>query len=177
MSSPCSPDHSMPSPAPVDKNKHKSPAKQCRSVKRAMLYKRAVLQDIYDIEISVNFETFTIIWNVTEFIKLTLKPTAEVLETRSVFNPLFRTFTLGQKISKFQNMWEPDENSFLFFSCIFNHCKQNTLKCDNFCAQFATPVCSSLLHNLSLPHWSTVWVSPPSHLRGFLPNQYCNSLI
>ena len=131
-------------------SKHKSPAKVSRSIRRAMEYKKEVLTDLYDIDVIANYETQEILWNVTSSIVLTLKPNCEILETRFIFNPSFSTYPLGQRLSSFQNMWKPDQNSFILFSCIVNHLKQNSLSCDKLCAHFGiAPICGGLLQTLA----------------------------
>ena len=131
-------------------NKHKSPAKQARSRKRAMEYKKENLVDLFDLELSLNFKTYEIIWNVTDNIALTLKPDCEVLETRYIFNPAFSTFPLGKRVTCFQSMWKPDQNSFLLFTCLLNHLKQNTILCDKLCGHLSlSPICGDLIQTLA----------------------------
>ena len=115
-----------------------------------MEWKKEILIDLYDLELSLNFETKEIIWNVTDSIALTLKPDCEVLETRYVFNPSFSTFPLGRRITSFQNMWKPDQNSFPVFTCLLNHLKHNTLSCDKLCGHLSiSPICGDLIKTLA----------------------------
>ena len=143
--------------------KHKSPAKKARSIKRAMEYKKENLIDLFDLELSLNFKTQEIIWNVTDNIALTLKPNCEVLETRYIFNPDYFTFSLGKRVTSFQSMWKPDQNSFLLFTCLLNHLKQNTILCDKLCGHLSlSPICGDLIQTLASsggrpPDWSQSW--------------------
>ena len=115
-----------------------------------MEWKKEILIDLYDLELSLNFETKEIIWNVTDSIALTLKPDCEVLETRYIFNPSFSTFPLGKRITSFQNMWKSDQNSFPVFTCLLNHLKQNTLSCDKLCGHLSiSPICGDLIKTLA----------------------------
>ena len=108
-----------------------------------MEWKKEILIDLYDLELSLNYETKEIIWNVTDSIALTLKPNCEVLETRYIFNPSFSTFPLGRRITSFQNMWKPDQNSFPVFTCLLNHLKHNTLSCGHL------SICGDLIKTLA----------------------------
>ena len=115
-----------------------------------MEYKTEILIDRYALELDLNYKTEEIIWNVTDSIALILKPDCEVLETRYIFNPAFSTFPLGKRVTSFQSMWKPDENSFLLFTCLLNHLKSNTLLCDKLCGHLSlSPICGDLIKTLA----------------------------
>ena len=131
-------------------SKHKSAAKIARGINRAMQYKKEILIDLYDLDVEVNLKTQELQWKATDDITLTLKPQCEILETRYIFNPVFSTYTLGQRVSNFQNMWKPDNNNFILFTCLLNHLKENTYSCDKLCGHLAVQqICGHLLRTLS----------------------------
>ena len=115
-----------------------------------MEYKKEILIDLYNLDLTLDFKQNKLTWNVNDVIILTLKTNIEVLETRYVFNPSYSNFPLGKRIASFQQMWKPDENSFLFFTSLLNHLKQNTLSCDQLCAHLnLSSTCSELLETLA----------------------------
>jgi hypothetical protein len=121
-------------------SKHNSPAKKAGSIKRAMDYKKEILIDLYDMDLSLNYKTEELIWNVNDNIALVLQPDCEVLETRFIFNP---------RVTSFFKMWKPDQNSFLLSTCLLNHLTQNTLSCDKLCGHLSlAPICGDLLKTL-----------------------------
>ena len=115
-----------------------------------MEYKKEILIDLYDMDLSLNYKTEELIWNVNDNIALVLQPDCEVLETRFIFNPSFSSFTLGKRVTSFLKMWKPDQNSFLLSTCLLNHLKQNTLSCDKLCGHLSlAPICGDLLKTLA----------------------------
>merc|ERR1712179_12284 len=137
---------------PVSKmpSKHSSPARRARSIKRAMQYKEAILIDLYNLDLTLDYEKNEIKWNVNETVVLTLKPDCPILETRYVFNPSFTTFPLGRRISAFQQMWRSDQSSFIFFTGVLSHLQRNTLSCDHLCANLnLSCFCRELLESLA----------------------------
>ena len=132
---------------------YRSPAKIARSIKRTIELKLAIFQDLYDLDITMDENSYDIIWNMKSDLSLKLKAGTEVIETRDCFNPKYKTLSFGEKFLEFQNMWEPSQNSFLFFSCVISHIKRNSSKCDHFCSQFAMPDCGALTCFLATNRW------------------------
>jgi hypothetical protein len=140
------------------------------------LWQKEILVDLYDLELSLNFKIEEIIWNVTDSFALTLKPDCEVFETRYIFNSAFSTFPLGKRVTSFQSIWKPDENSSLHFTSLLNHLKKNTLLYDKLCSHlYALPICGDLIETLATsgtipPDWSYPTVSAsgllPPHTNG-----------
>ena len=54
-------------------NKYISPAKIARSLSRLLEYKKAMLEDIWNADVTINNEANDLIWNVSNSLKLTLK--------------------------------------------------------------------------------------------------------
>ena len=123
---------------------YKSPAKTERSLLRLLDYKQAYLEDCWDCEIIIEQETKDVVWNASDSLKLTLKKNVTIVETRDFWNPAFTALSFSQKLAKFQNMWIPDQDSFIFFSCMHEHLKRNSSKCNHYCSLYSSPNCSRL---------------------------------
>ena len=131
----------------------KSPAKIKRSILRLLEYKQAYLEDCWDAEICIDEIKKDIIWKASDLLKLTLKRNVRVVETRGYYHPEFPIKPFSEKLSMFQNMWVPDQDSFNFFSCMLEHTKRNSTKCNTFCAGFSSPNCGRLATFLSTNNW------------------------
>ena len=132
---------------------NKSPAKIKRSILRLLDYKQAYLEDCWNTEIMIDQENMKIIWNASDTLKLTLKKNIRIVETRNFYNPAFTALPFRQKLAKFQNMWMPDQQSFNFFSCMNEHFKRNSSKCDHFCGSLTSPFCGNLAYFISNNNW------------------------
>ena len=132
---------------------YKSRAKTSRSILRVLDFKQAYLEDLWDCEIKIDNEIKDIVWKASDILNLALKKNIRIVETREFYNPSFAVLTLGNKLSKFQNMWQPDLDSFTFFACMHEHIKRNSSKCGSFCGGFSSPYCSELSHLLSTNNW------------------------
>ena len=145
--------------------KYRSPAKLKRSILRLLDYKQAYLEDCWNTEIEIDEENLELVWKASELLRLKLKPKIKIVETRGFYNPTFPTLPFSEKLSKFQNMWKPDQDSFSFFSCMHHHMKKNNSQCDSFCRGFSSPFCGEFAYFLSTNAWPGQWW--PSH-EGFL---------
>ena len=132
---------------------YKSPAKINRSLLRLLEYKKAYLEDCWGSDIEIDDQSKTIIWKASNLLNLTLKKNITIVETRGLYNPTFPLLSFNEKLSKFQNMWQPDLDSFTFFACMHEHIKRNSSKCGSFCGGFSSPYCSELSHLLSTNNW------------------------
>ena len=152
----CCDSPSHPGPLIIDpsmNNKYRSPAKLSRSLSRLLEYKKAMLEDIWNADVTIKTETNDLIWNISKCLKLTLKPKNKILEAWEFTNPQFASLPICEKLTQFQNMWKPDENSFTFFSSIHHHLRRNSSQCDNFCTEFPSPCCSELTYYLATNTW------------------------
>ena len=111
---------------------YKSPAKIARSLLRSQEYKKAMLEDMWDCNITIKKETKDLIWNVSDCLQLTLKRNVTIVEPWEFRNPEFSTLPLSKKLTSFQNMWETDANSFTLFSSLHQHFRNNSQQCDHF---------------------------------------------
>ena len=134
-------------------NKYRSPAKVTRSLRRLLEYKKAQLEDIWDCDVSINAEKSDLVWNVSTCLKLTLLPKTDIFKTDQFTNSTYLSLTFGEKLMNFQNMWKPDANSTTFFSCLHNHLRRNSSKCDTFCARLSSSYCGKLAYFLSTNNW------------------------
>ena len=155
-------------------------------------YKKAMLEDIWNADVTINNEANDLNLNVSNWLKLTLKKKIKIVETWEFTNPKFVSLSISEKLTQFQNMWKPDENSFTFFSSVHHHLRRNSTQCDHFCTQFTSPCCSNLTYYLATNDWpdwsrhpslsskkslkSVVKIFPFSYLRVF-PWHYCNFAI
>ena len=132
---------------------YKSRAKTTRSILRLLDFKQAYLEDLWDCEITIDNEIKDIVWKASDILNLALKKNIRVVETREFFNPSFAVLTLGNKLSKFQNMWEPNQDSFTFFACVHDHLKRNSSQCNSYCHELGSPNCGRLVYFLSTNKW------------------------
>ena len=132
---------------------YKSRAKTNRSVLRLLNFKQAYLEDLWDCEIKIDTEIKDIVWKASDNLNLTLKKNIRIVETIEFYNPAFAFLTVSQKLSKFQNMWEPIQDSFSFFACVHDHLKRNSTRCTSYCHGFSSPNCGRLVYFLSTSKW------------------------
>ena len=133
--------------------RYKSPAKIKRSISRLLDFKQTYLEDLWDTEIKIDKETDDVVWKASETLNLTLKQKVSIVETRPFYNPSFSSLPVSKKLTKFQNMWKPDQDSFTFFACMHDHLKRNTAQCNTFCRGFSSPNCGRLAFFLSTNNW------------------------
>ena len=90
-----------------------------------MEFKQSYLEDLWNCEMEINAKAKKILWKTSEVLNLTLKKNIKIVETRQFYNPAFVSLPIGEKLLKFQNMWEPDQDSSTFFACMYEHLKRN----------------------------------------------------
>ena len=132
---------------------YKSPAKIARSILRLLDYKQAYLEDCWGADIQIDQQAKTIIWKASTILNLTLKRNVRIVETRNLYNPSFAALTFSEKLAIFQKMWKPDQDSMNFFTCMHEHIKRNSIKCNNCCGGFSSPYCARLSFFLSSGNW------------------------
>jgi hypothetical protein len=132
---------------------YKSPAKINRSLLRLLEYKKAYLEDCWGSDIEIDDQSKTIVWKASNLLNLTLKKNITIVETRGLYNPTFPLLSFNLKLSKFQNMWQPNLDSFTFFACMHDHIMRNSSKCGSLCSRFSSPYCSELSYLLSINNW------------------------
>jgi hypothetical protein len=130
-----------------------SQAKKNRSIVRLMEFKQSYLEDLWNCEIEINTQVKKIIWKASTILNLTLKKKIAIVETRQFYSPSFVALPIGEKLSKFQNMWEPDQDSSTFFACMYEHLKRNSSQCSGLCHRLSSPNCGALVYFLSTNKW------------------------
>jgi hypothetical protein len=118
-----------------------------------MEFKQSYLEDLWNCEIEIDTKDKKIIWKTSKVLNLTLKKKITIVETRQFYNPAFVALPIGEKLLKFQNMWEPDQDSSTFFACMYEHLKRNSSQCNSFCNRFSSPNCGHLLYFLATNNW------------------------
>ena len=132
---------------------YRSPAKKARSILRLLDYKQAYLEDCWGADIIINQQAKKIIWKPSTTLNLTLEQNVRIVETRNLYNPSFAALSFSEKLSIFQKMWKPDQDSLNFFTCMHEHIKRNSIKCNNFCGGFSSPYCGRLSLFFSSGNW------------------------
>ena len=158
-------------------NHKKSPAKLSRSIIRLLEYKKAYLEDFGDCNIYLDEKNKKIIWKASSLLNLTLKSNVKIVETRGFYNPAFPELSFCEKLGVFQNMCEPDHDSFNFFACMHDHYKRKNSQSDHFCGAFSSPQCGCLTFFLSTDAYGLPYKGflPFSllYVKGFYPILYC----
>jgi hypothetical protein len=132
---------------------YRSPAKKARSILRLLDYKQAYLEDCWGADIIINQQAKKIIWKPSTTLNLTLEQNVRIVETRNLYNPSFAALSFSEKLAIFQKMWKPDQDSLNFFTCMHEHIKRNSIKCNNFCGGFSSPYCGRLSFFFSSGNW------------------------
>jgi hypothetical protein len=107
------------------------------------------LENLWDREIKIDNK-------IKDILELALKKkylNIRTVKTRIFYNPSFAFVTLGNKLSKFQNMWEPNQDSFAFFACVHDHLNRNISQCNSYCHKLGSPNCGPLVYFLSSNRW------------------------
>ena len=132
---------------------YKSKAKTNRSILRLLDFKQSYLEDLWDCEIKIDNQVKDIVWKASEILNLKLKKRIRIVETKEYYNPSFAALPFIEKLYKFQNMWEPNQDSFTFFYCMHEHLKRKSSQCNSFCQGFSSPNCGRLVYFLSTNRW------------------------
>ena len=132
---------------------YRSQAKKNRSFVRLMEFKQSYLEDLWNCEMEINTQAKTIVWKASKILNLTLKKNIAIVETRQFYSPAFLALPIGEKLSKFQNMWVPDQDSSTFFACMYEHLKRSSSQCNSFCHRFSSPNCGDLVYFLTTNNW------------------------